>query len=159
MCVWILFGLSEPIVVRTLQLIKYKHVSGINDNFFARLIFRFNVLFTFGAHVGLFYLGSLGSDELLTGNLGLSRGVSHFYTITIGALSLISVIGLVTCSMKRFEAYWKEKEITESINIMISNEQQQPEQKINNNKYNEPINNSFVVFMNTILFIAIFGCI
>ena len=57
--------------VRVLKLIrtplKFKYFIGNNENFFSKFIFMINAGFTFGSHIGLFYLGSLGSDELLTG--------------------------------------------------------------------------------------------
>ena len=152
--IWILFCLSEAIVVRSLQLVKFKHVSGINDDFFARLVFRSNAAFAFGAHIGLFYLGSLESDELLTGVLSFPRGLSHFYMITVGALSIISVVSWVTCGIKRLEAYWKERKIANNINVLINNVPGQPVQNLNNNKYNEPIINIFVLVAFKILFIT-----
>ena len=82
----------------------------------------------------MFYLGSLGSDELLTGVLGTPRRISLFYEITIGALGVISTVSLVTCATKKFEAYWKEKKLVNNINIMINNVQGQPQQKLNNKK-------------------------
>ena len=68
--IWTLLGLSEAILVRTFQLVKFKYVSAINDDFFARLVFRINACFAFGAHLGkiLLLLGSLPniSSEILS---------------------------------------------------------------------------------------------
>ena len=65
--VWAILCIAETIAIRALLLMKFKYLSGINDYFFSKFIFMFNVGFTFGSHLGLFFLGSLGSDELLTG--------------------------------------------------------------------------------------------
>ena len=67
--IWILLCLTEAIVVRAVLLTKFKYIIGINDNFFSIFMFMFNAGFTFGYQIGLFYLGSLGSDELLTGSM------------------------------------------------------------------------------------------
>jgi hypothetical protein len=154
--IWILLGLTEAIVIRALQLMKFQYVSGINDNFFARLIFRLNVCFTLGTHISSFYLGSLGSNELLTGVLGTKRPTSLFHDTILGGLSVISTVSLVTCAIKKFEAYWKERKLVNNINIMINNVQGQPQQKLNNKKHNDPIVNIYVAMIYTIL---VFGII
>ena len=65
--VWAVLCIAETITIRALLLMKFKYVGGINDYFFSKFIFMFNIGFTFGFHFGLFSMGSLGSDELLTG--------------------------------------------------------------------------------------------
>ena len=66
----------------------FKYFSGINDNFFSTFLFMINVGFTFGSHFCLFFLGSLGSDDMLTGVKKGKRPLSIFYIITIGATSI-----------------------------------------------------------------------
>ena len=85
----------------------FKYFSGINDNFFSTFLFMINVGFTFGSHFGLFFLGSLGSDELLTGVLNGKRPLSIFYVITIGATSIVSVVASLIIAVKKMYAYCK----------------------------------------------------
>ena len=59
--------MNKVLLFRALLATKFKYISGINDNFFSTFLFMVNVGFTFGSHFGLFFLGSLGSEQRLIG--------------------------------------------------------------------------------------------
>ena len=96
-------------MIKALLLTNFKRFSGINDGFFSRFTSLINIGFSLGSHIALFTLGSLGSDEILTGIQGRPRQISPFYELTIGALSTFSCLSLAAIGIKTFEAYQKDK--------------------------------------------------
>ena len=156
-------------MMKALLLTKFKSFSGINDSFFSIFASLINIGFSLGSHIALFSLGSLGSDEILTGIHGNPRQISSFYKIIIGALSIFSCLSLMVIGFKTFEAYQKDKKLVKDINVMIKNTDRhskknatgwefvkkvppvlavlnrQPKQNLNNVRYNKPVINTVVL--------------
>ena len=88
--IWCLLCQSEAVLIRAILLSNYKYICCIDDKFFSSLLFMLNFGFSFGSHFGLFFLGSLGSDKLLTGVQRKMRPTSLFYVFTIGAIFVIT---------------------------------------------------------------------
>ena len=107
-------------------------------------------------HAGLFFIGDLGSDELLTGVRRNFEPKGHFYLITIGALFVISALASITIATKKSEACWKDRQSVHNINIMINNGQGQPQQNLNTKKHNDPILNTVLLVVHAIVFIGVF---
>ena len=119
--VWLLVCLTEALMIKALIITNFKQFSGINDSFFSRFACLINIGFSLGSHIALFFLGSLGSDEILTGIQGKPRQISPFYELTIGALSTFSCLSLMAIGFKTFEAYRKDKKLVKDVNVMINN--------------------------------------
>jgi hypothetical protein len=112
-------------MIKALLLTNFKRFSGISDSFFSTFATLINIGFSLGSHIALFILGSLGSDDILTGIKGKPRQMSLYYEVTIGTLSAVSCFSLIAIGIKRFEAYQKDKKLVKDVNVMI---------KINKNK-------------------------
>ena len=106
-------------MIKALLLTKFKQFSGINDSFFSMFASLINIGFSLGSHIALFFLGNLGSDDILTGIKGKPRQMSLYYEITIGTLSVVSCFSLIAIGIKRFKAYQKDKELVQDVNVMI----------------------------------------
>ena len=112
--------LTEALMIKALLLTNFKQFSGINDSFFSMFAGLINLGFSLGSHIALFILGSLGSDEILTGLRGKPRQISLFYEILIGTLIAISCLSLMAILIKKIEVYWKDKKLVKDVNVMIS---------------------------------------
>ena len=112
--------LTEALMIKALLLTNFKQFIGINDSFFSIFAGLINIGFSLGSHIALFILGSLGSDEILTG-IVKSRQVSLFYKVMIGTMSVISFFSSMAIGIKKFEAYQKDKKLVKDVNIMINN--------------------------------------
>ena len=151
--VWSLMCLTEALMIRALLLTNFKQFNGINDDFFSIFAGLINIGSSLGSHIALFTLGSLGSDEILTGIQGKPRQISPFYELTIGALSTFSCLSLMAIGFKTFEAYRKDKKLVKDINVLINNTvnitkgtlDSRPKQKLNNVRYNKPVINTVVL--------------
>ena len=119
--VWSLMCLTEALMIRALLLTNFKQFNGINDDFFSIFAGLINIGSSLGSHIALFILGSLGSDEILTGLRGKPRQMSLFYKVTIGTLTAISCFSIMVIGIKKIEAYWKDKNLVEEVNVMINN--------------------------------------
>ena len=106
-------------MIKALLLTNFKQFSGINDSFFSMFASLINIGFSLGSHIALFFLGSLGSDDILTGIKGKPRQMSFYYEVTIGTLSAISCFSLIAIGIKKFEAYRKDKKLVKDVNVMI----------------------------------------
>ena len=113
--------LTEALMIKALLLTNFKQFSGINDSFFSMFVGLINIGFSLGSHIALFILGSLGSDEILTGLRGKPRQISLFYEVLIGTITAISCLSLMAILIKKFEAYWKDKKLVKDVNVMINN--------------------------------------
>ena len=113
-----------------------------------------NIGFSFGSHLALYFLGSLESEQLLTGVKENPKSTSLFYLTELGILFMISSLSLGAIAVKKFEAYWKDKKIVGNINIMIKNDEGQPKLVLNNNKHNKPILNLFVLVLGIMMSIG-----
>ena len=113
--------LTEALMIKALLLTNFKRFSGINDSFFSMFAGLTNIGFSLGSHISLFILGSLGSDEILTGLRGKPRHISLFYKILIGTITAISCLSLVAILIKKIEAYRKDKKLVKDVNVMINN--------------------------------------
>ena len=113
--------LTEALMIKALLLTNFKQFSGINDSFFSMFVGLINIGFSLGSHIALFILGSLGSDEILTGLRGKPREISLFYEVMIGTITAISCLSLMAILIKKFEAYWKDKKLVKDVNVMINN--------------------------------------
>ena len=155
--IWGLVCLTEAVLIKAIMATNYKHISSINDKFFNDLFFMFNFGFSFGSHFALFFLGSLGSDQLLIGvvqDKSQSQGHSIFYVITFGTISVISSVSLLIISFKKFIAYRKDKNMVHNINIMLStgNEGEKSNSiQFNTSKYNKPIISTIFLISNAVL--------
>ena len=118
--VWLLVCLTEALMIKALIITNFKQFSGINDSFFSRFACLINIGFSLGSHIALFFLGNLGSDDILTGIKGKPRQMSLYYEITIGTLSVVSCFSLIAIGIKRFKAYQKDKELIQDVNVMIT---------------------------------------
>ena len=118
------------------MLTNFKRVSDINDVFFSKFAFMTNFGFTFGSHCGLYLLGSLSKDELLTGVVKLTRyvNVSIYYLIVIGLVFILSCLSTMIIGLKKFIAYKKEQEVITSIVIMTHKETNMEGDAINNRR-------------------------
>ena len=112
--------LTEALMIKALLLTNFKQFNGINDSFFSMFAGLINIGFSLGSHIALFILGSLGSDEILTG-IVKSRQVSLFYKVMIGTMSVISFFSSMAIGIKKFEAYQKDKKLVKDVNVMINN--------------------------------------
>ena len=121
--------LTEALMIRALLLTNFKQINGINDSFFSIFSGLINIGSSLGSHIALFILGSLGSDEILTGLRGKPRQMSLFYKVTIGTLTAISCFSIMVIGIKKIEAYWKDKNLVGEVNIMINNTDS-PESKL-----------------------------
>ena len=119
--VWNLLCLTEALMIKALLLTNFKQFSGINDSFFSMFAGLINLGFSLGSHIALFILGSLGSDEILTGLRGKPRQISLFYKVTIGTLTAISCFSLMSIGIKKIQAYRKDKKLVKGVNVMINN--------------------------------------
>ena len=106
-------------MIKSLLLTNFKQFCGINDSFFSTFASLINIGFSLGSHIALFFLGNLGSDDILTGIKGKPRQMSLYYEITIGTLSVVSCFSLIAIGIKRFKAYQKDKELIQDVNVMI----------------------------------------
>ena len=106
-------------MIKALLLTNFKRFSGINDSFFSMFASFINIGFSLGSHIALFFLGILGSDDILTGIKGKPRQMSLYYEVTIGTLSAISCFSLIAICIKKFEAYQKDKKLVKDVNVMI----------------------------------------
>ena len=113
--------LTESLMIKALLLTNFKQFSGINDSFFSMFAGLINLGFSLGSHIALFILGSLGSDEILTGLRGKPRQISLFYKVTIGTLTAISCFSLMAIGIKKIQAYRKDKKLVKGVNVMINN--------------------------------------
>ena len=113
--------LTEALMIKALLLTNFKKFNGIDDSFFSMFAGLINIGFSLGSHIALFILGSLGSDEILTGLRGKPRQISLFYEVLIGIITVISCLSLTAIVIKKFEAYWKEKKLVKDVNVMINN--------------------------------------
>ena len=113
--------LTEALMIKALLLTNFKQINGINDSFFSMFAGLINIGFSLGSHIALFILGSLGSDEILTGLRGKPRQISLFYEVLIGTITAISCLSLMAILIKKFEAYWKDKKLVKDVNVMINN--------------------------------------
>ena len=170
--VWLLMCLTEALMIKALLLTNFKCFSGISDSFFSMFASLMNIGFSLGSHIALFTLGSLGSDEILTGIQGKPRQISPFYELTVGALSAFSCLSLMAIGFKTFEAYQKDKKLVKDINVLINNTvsiangtlDSQPKQKLNNIRYNKPVINTvvlasliFLIAGTLLIYIAVFN--
>ena len=80
--------MNKVLLFRALLATKFKYISGINDNFFSTFLFMVNVGFTFGSHFGLFFLGSLGSEQRLIGVRKEQRPLRDYFINYKGSLGL-----------------------------------------------------------------------
>ena len=112
--------LTEALMIKALLLTNYKQFIGINDSFFSTFAGLINIGVSLGSHIALFILGSLGSDEILTGLRGKPREISLFYEVMIGTITAISCLSLMVIGIKKFEAYWKDKKLLKDIHVMIN---------------------------------------
>ena len=112
--------LTEALMIKALLLTNFKQINGINDSFFSMFAGLINIGFSLGSHIALFILGSLGSDEILTGLRGKPRQISLFYEVLIGTITAISCLSLMAILIKKFEAYWKDKKLVKDVNVMIN---------------------------------------
>ena len=159
-------------MIKALLLTNFKQFSGIHDSFFSMFASLINFGFSLGSHVTLFFLGSLGSDDILTGIKGKPRQMSLYYEVTIGTLSAISCFSLIAICIKKFEAYQKDKKLVKEINVLINNTvsianvtlDSQPKQKLNNIRYNKPVMNTvvlasliFLIAGGLLIYIAVFN--
>ena len=164
--------LTEALMIKALLLTNFKRFSGISDSFFSMFASLMNIGFSLGSHIALFTLGSLGSDEILTGIQGKPRQISPFYELTVGALSAFSCLSLMAIGFKTFEAYQKDKKLVTDINVLINNSvsivngtlDSQPKQKLNNIRYNKPVINTvvlasliFLIAGTLLIYIAVFN--
>ena len=131
---WTLLCLSEALLFKALFLTNFKYANRINEYFFSTFIFMVNIGFSFGSHLALFFLGSLESEQMLTGVKKNPKSTSLFYLMALGILFMISSLFLGAIAVKKFEAYWKDKKIVGNINIMIKSEEGQPKLVLNNTK-------------------------
>ena len=106
-------------MIKALLLTNFKRFSGISDSFFSTFATLINIGFSLGSHIALFILGSLGSDDILTGIKGKPRQMSLYYEVTIGTLSAVSCFSLIAIGIKRFKAYQKDKKLVKDVNVMI----------------------------------------
>ena len=113
--------LTESLMIKALLLTNFKQFSGINDSFFSMFAGLINLGFSLVSHIALFILGSLGSDEILTGLRGKPRQISLFYKVTIGTLTAISCFSLMAIGIKKIEACRKDKKLVKEVNVMINN--------------------------------------
>ena len=113
--------LTEALMIKALLLTNFKKFSGINDSFFSMFAGLINIGFSLGSHIALFILGSLGSDEILTGRQEKPRQISLFYKVLIGTVTVISCFSLMAIGIKKFEAYQKDKKLVKDVNVMINN--------------------------------------
>ena len=113
--------LTEALMIKALLLTNFKQFSGINDSFFSMFAGLINLGFSLGSHIALFILGSLGSDEILTGLRGKPRQISLFYKVTIGTLTAVSCFSIMAIGIKKIEAYQKDKKLIKEVNVMINN--------------------------------------
>ena len=113
--------LTEALMIKALLLTNFKQFIGINDSFFSIFAGLINIGFSLGSHIALFTLGSLGSDEILTGLQGKPRQISLFYKVHIGTITAISCLSLMAILIKKIEAYWKDKKLVKDVNVMINN--------------------------------------
>ena len=88
--------------------------------------------------------------------MGKPRPFSLFYKITFGTLAVISTLSTLAIVVTKIEAYWKEKKLTNNINIMINNIQGQPQQNLNTKKYNDPIISTVLLVVRAFVFIGSF---
>ena len=113
--------LTEALMIKALLLTNFKKFNGIDDSFFSMFAGLINIGFSLGSHIALFILGSLGSDEILTGLRGKPRQMSLFYKVTIGTLTAISCFSIMAIGIKKIEAYQKDKKLIKEVNVMINN--------------------------------------
>ena len=113
--------LTESLMIKALLLTNFKQLSGINDSFFSMFAGLINLGFSLGSHIALFILGSLGSDEILTGLQGKPRQISLFYKVLIGTITVISCFSLMAIGIKKIQAYRKDKKLVKGVNVMINN--------------------------------------
>ena len=113
--------LTESLMIKALLLTNFKQFSGINDSFFSMFAGLINLGFSLVSHIALFILGSLGSDEILTGVQGKPRQICLFYEVMIGTIITISFFSLMVIGIKNFEAYQKDKKLVKDVNVMINN--------------------------------------
>ena len=100
--------LTEAIAIKAVMVPSKKHVISIDDKFASRFIFIVNFGFTFGSHMGLYVLGSLGYDELLTGRVkSKETTVSLFYLIISGIVCFIVCFSTLSITFKKFAACQK----------------------------------------------------
>ena len=113
--------LTEALMIKALLLTISKQLNGIDDSFFSMFVGLINIGFSLGSHIALFILGSLGSDEILTGLRGKPRRISLFYEVMIGTITVISCFSLMLIGIKKVEAYRKDKKLVKDVNVMINN--------------------------------------
>ena len=112
--------LTEALMIKALLLTNFKQFNGINDSFFSMFAGLINIGFSLGSHIALFTLGSLGSDEILTGLQGKPRQISLFYKVLIGSITVISCFSLMAIGINKFEAYRKDKKLVKDVHVMIT---------------------------------------
>ena len=151
---WALLCLSEALLIKALLLTNFKYANRINEYFFSTFIFMVNIGFSIGSHLALYFLGSLESEQLLTGVKENPKSASLFYLMALAILFMISSLSLGAIAVKKFEAYWKDKKIVGNINIMIKNDKGQPKLFLNTNKHNKPLLNLFVLVLGTMMSIG-----
>ena len=111
---------TEALMMKALLLKNFKKFSGINDSFFSMFAGLINIGFSLGSHIALFILGSLGSDEILTGLQGKPRQISLFYKVLIGTMTVISCFSLMVIGIKKLEAYRKDKTLVKNVHVVIN---------------------------------------
>ena len=135
-----MLSLTEALMIKSLLLTNFKQFSGINDSFFSMFASLINIGFSFGSHIALFFLGSLGPDDILTGIKRKPRKMSLYYEVTIGTLSVVSCFSLIAIGIKRFKAYQKDKKLVKDVNVMIKiTEKKDIRRSINLGEYNDII--------------------
>ena len=113
-----------------------------------------NIGFIFGSHFILYFLGHLEADQFLTGIQETAKPISRFHTLLIVLLFTSSILSSLLIVAKKLEANSKDKKMIKALNIMIKNSEEEPKQKLNNEKHNQPIVNLFVLVLFVLMFIG-----
>ena len=148
---WALFCITEALMIKSLLMTKFKYFGNINDGFFSRFIFFWNILFNFGSMLYLLLSGILRSDGVLTGIKGTPHRISIFYPILIGTLSVVSCLSAITIAVKKYQAHQSDKNLVKNIKIMIINDGGEPKEQFNTQKYNKPITDTIMITTLTFL--------
>ena len=137
-------------MIKSLLMTKFKYFGNINDGFFSRFFFFWNILFNFGSILYLLLPGIVRSDGVLTGIKGTPHRISISGLIVIGTLSAVSCLSAITIAVKKYQAYQSDKNLVKNINIMIINI---TIEQFNTQKYNKPIMDT--VLNATLIFLGV----
>ena len=107
------------------------------------------------SHLILYFLGHLEADQFLTGIQETAKPISRFHTLLIVLLFTSSILSSLLIVAKKLEANSKDKKMIKALNIMIKNSEEEPKQKLNNGKHNQPIVNLFVLVLFVLMFIGL----